>query len=794
MPLSVSAPQDTATDSPPGPDTCSATVVELNTGERGNLHLRDCCITENGADSYNYAVKNTGAILSGSTIKKSDAILNDSSTSKTEADLCDLIIPKIATDLSDSSIPKAAAILPNEPEFNKNELTGDENNLTDNRNSNSSKLVNDINNKSSDLLRRIKGKTVDRNSSFRHFKKAAGNSCDLDTRSSIYNSNYRERSVFGVPVATVPKWLEATVISALVFIFVVSTAAFIVWAVLPYVHHQYTNKNTDSTDKSPGNGDDKDSDGRNFKFETEEDLFIRQIVVIVVGCFLLVLFTVTCVLVALYCRRKPARGIDDGLLEDLEVRDNIVKLTKLLDERGEYRIDLSSGELNTAVELDENDYIASVRRAAESEAHKTADDQRPQSIQTSEPDEPDVIQSVPIRNNSENHLRSLDDDNRRSSVRTSSYKRAIETNSFYDFQNRPKSVLFDVDKYLNENKDKRTSSIGNFFLRKVTSFRNSLSPTLSNASKSSNLANSDTISSGKPAEPVTSSQSSPSSPSSVSSPSDSAVTPRSECVVAESAVSSDTAAHRPTNSSSQSASCGSAVPVAEASNSSSSLVFSQTPSVPSYGTLGRSRILSSVDDDGYHFDNLGFGANSDADSDSPFDNTFEKFSFDATTTERSQNQSGAEKSNGEIDDETLEDSVILAAVDRLEKDLQKSSQRFSANDEENLTCGEDVQLRSASDPEKSIFHQDSFQGLPNQGSFDKYLSLVRLDSTTSLLSPVSEEPPCSLDNLPPRVENDTLRESPSVRPSGAEDCATRSSINNKEDKRKGMLFSSIIRK
>ena len=90
------------------------------------------------------------------------------------------------------------------------------------------------------------------------------------------------------------------------------------------------------------------------------------------------------------------------------------------------------------------------------------------------------------------------------------------------------------------------------------------------------------------------------------------------------------------------------------------------------------------------------------------------------------------------------DESILSAVDKLEKDLQTSpkfgsppsssmDEVFSPKDKGK----EHVMLRRASS-DKVLSRQNSFTSLMKQPSFDKFLSLVRLDSTTSL-SPVSEE-------------------------------------------------------
>lgn len=129
-----------------------------------------------------------------------------------------------------------------------------------------------------------------------------------------------------------------------------------------------------------------------------------------------------------------------------------------------------------------------------------------------------------------------------------------------------------------------------------------------------------------------------------------------------------------------------------------------------YGTLGRTHLLSTVDEDGYHIDNLGFEPD-EADPDE-FIASFEKHQSRSTLYEDSFPKI-FDKSSENTD---IKDKVIHGAS---AAEIDCSSQ--------------------GKDPEKQLSKQDSFQGLPPFESFDKYLTLVRLDSSTSIGSVSVEE-------------------------------------------------------
>lgn len=131
---------------------------------------------------------------------------------------------------------------------------------------------------------------------------------------------------------------------------------------------------------------------------------------------------------------------------------------------------------------------------------------------------------------------------------------------------------------------------------------------------------------------------------------------------------------------------------------------------PNYGTLGRTHLLSIADEDGYHIDNLGF--ESEEANEEDFISCFEK----------------------QRPLKTLREDTFPGIVNKYDENTEAK--------------GEDIQGASAvekessdqiKDHEKQLSKQDSFQGLPPFESFDKYLTLVRLDSTTSLGSYSAED-------------------------------------------------------
>ena len=403
-------------------------------------------------------------------------------------------------------------------------------------------------------------------------------------------------------------------------IVVVGCTILIVFSVLPYVAH--TNKMEDDSSNKENTQQESSSD----------DPFIRFISGVSVAIFLLVLLILGIVIACVIQQRRASNyGIDDGLLSALSQGD-IVTLTKLHKDRGEYRIDLSSGELNTAIDVvDKEDYCSSLKKSKH-EGNATSPRESMQVQMRSHHPEEENSSAMNWRNSSRN----------------ASYKRAIESKTFSEYFNRPESVLLDVNKFIEEKKDNQIA--------------------------------------GKLAEEI----------------------------------SSDDLCHGELNSS--------PLPRIAPVNASSTLV---SRGVASYGsTLGRSRLLSSVDDDGYHFDNIGFSDDSIKENELPIDQT-------VTSSQQLEN----------IQEDVFDDS-IMDAVDKLEKDLQQSPHFGSfpkvgdfylkGADSSSSLDGKQALLRRTSS-DRILTRQNSLHDmLPHQRSFDKYLSLVRLDSTSSL-SPVNEE-------------------------------------------------------
>lgn len=123
-----------------------------------------------------------------------------------------------------------------------------------------------------------------------------------------------------------------------------------------------------------------------------------------------------------------------------------------------------------------------------------------------------------------------------------------------------------------------------------------------------------------------------------------------------------------------------------------------------YGTLGRTHLLSTADEDGYYIDNLGFDP--DEGGVDTFISTFDEQSPSTVYEDGFPNIDSKADENIYAEDEVTEGS---------------SAVKVEAN-------------RAGEQPEKQLSKQDSFQGLPPFESFDKYLTLVRLDSSTSIES------------------------------------------------------------
>lgn len=132
-----------------------------------------------------------------------------------------------------------------------------------------------------------------------------------------------------------------------------------------------------------------------------------------------------------------------------------------------------------------------------------------------------------------------------------------------------------------------------------------------------------------------------------------------------------------------------------------------------YGTLSRTRLLSSVDEDGYHIDNLGF----DLDGDNS--------NCDFLPTSSSPETS-------------LLDENTRNLLEKLEEELQKPSGDSITTPPASSKTDSTPGSRESS-LQRQLTKEDSFQGLPPLNSFDNYLTLVRLDSTTSLSSISLEE-------------------------------------------------------
>lgn len=124
-----------------------------------------------------------------------------------------------------------------------------------------------------------------------------------------------------------------------------------------------------------------------------------------------------------------------------------------------------------------------------------------------------------------------------------------------------------------------------------------------------------------------------------------------------------------------------------------------------YGTLGRTHLLSTVDEDGYHFDNPGFDS--------------EEGTAEEILPSLDHRQSSATVYQQDFPDIDESYSTVQPSVGEKQGAKADFVAEINSTDQEK-------QLQ------KQLSKQGSFQGLPPLRSFDRYLTLVRLDSDTSL--------------------------------------------------------------
>ncbi|MPC21511.1 hypothetical protein E2C01_014500 [Portunus trituberculatus] len=124
-----------------------------------------------------------------------------------------------------------------------------------------------------------------------------------------------------------------------------------------------------------------------------------------------------------------------------------------------------------------------------------------------------------------------------------------------------------------------------------------------------------------------------------------------------------------------------------------------------YGTLGRTHLLSTVDDDGYHVDNLGFDS--------------EEVTAEEVLPTLDKKQPTATVYQHDFPDINKSYSTIQPSIGEGQSVKANFVAEIDSSNQENKL-------------QKQLSKQDSFQGLPPLKSFDRYLTLVRLDSDTSL--------------------------------------------------------------
>lgn len=148
-------------------------------------------------------------------------------------------------------------------------------------------------------------------------------------------------------------------------------------------------------------------------------------------------------------------------------------------------------------------------------------------------------------------------------------------------------------------------------------------------------------------------------------------------------------------------------------NSSSST--RQVSPAQNYGTLSRTHLLSSFDEDGYHFDSLGIV--NPAVSKEDFCPSFDEVPSPVAGKLSGGSLHASSPISGSCSPDPLDSGCVFTEGDSDTQDKADGNKTL----------------------EKQLSKQDSFQGLPPFKSFDKYLTIVRLDSTTSLDSTTIED-------------------------------------------------------
>ena len=151
-----------------------------------------------------------------------------------------------------------------------------------------------------------------------------------------------------------------------------------------------------------------------------------------------------------------------------------------------------------------------------------------------------------------------------------------------------------------------------------------------------------------------------------------------------------------------------------------------------YGTLGRTHLLSTADEDGYHIDNFGF--------DSEEANTEE---FSSSLGKRPSSFNAFQHNFPDVINQSV--STIQPSTTEGQGAKVTSVTEVDSSDQNNPS-------------QKQLSKQDSFQGLPPLRSFDRYLTLVRLDSDTSLESYSMEETRRIWKSIDEEDEKEELKE------------------------------------
>ena len=509
------------------------------------------------------------------------------------------------------------------------------------------------------------------------------------------------------------RWIEPTVVFVVVLIVTLTLAVVLARGFVPMLY------SSDSNDENPQVVSDK------ILFDETEDLLIRIALLVTFLVFLIGLLIGVSFYIFIRLRRKQQSSNTYSLEEEPQnLNSNLIKLTRLYT-----KIDLSSRELNTSIDLDEPGYVTrlqdtengfvdvslhsldkccddltdfgddTVGRKTNDKSSECDHDHRSLVAESSLNSE---LSSGDITVRTKKNLPSNLNEGWRQSARNSSYTEAVARNSVLE-DKRPQTTLFSEDTFIEEKSDQRKER------------KNSFARLFRKKSKAKSLERQHSV---DVRDKTTDSEKHNLNFSGVSSYNSFDNTDKlgnqsqTDTTVVSSIPEEEVFVHSQLNGNSNNTDDSINLP----SQNSSLVSPNNVPNT--YGTLSKTSLLSTEDEDGYYCDNLAYVVNDPTEADS-------SVSIDNCQVLEAANDSD---NSAEIDE------VILEAVEKLDNELHNDPIAGSQ-----IELSEEVSEKTSSNTKDKLARQESLKALPRQRSFNKFLSLVRLDSSASITSPFGEK-------------------------------------------------------